>query len=61
MCCGCVLGGIYKFHVTTKELDIIQDLPSVRGMNVQGVQMNNMQYHPNISVGQVIRMPSNNA
>lgn len=60
MCCGCILGGIYKYHVTTKELDIIQDLPSIRGMNVQGVQMPNMQYHPNISVGQVIRVPVNN-
>jgi len=65
-CSACTLGVLYKFHVVTKELEIIQDLPSVRQMNLQrGVpqQMPYYQYRPepmssNVVRGQVIMMPS---
>lgn len=56
MYASCILGGLYKFHYTTKELDIIQDLPSVQQM-----QMHQFPAHQpapqNIVRGHVVMMP----
>ena len=64
-CTGCILGGVYKFHTVTKELDIIQDLPSVRQINYQRAipqqvpvfQYRTPQVNPGVARGQVIMVP----
>lgn len=66
-CASCVLGGIYKFHIVTKEYDIIQDLPSVRSLNLQRSipqQVPVFQYQPSqvshgFARGQVLMVPPN--
>lgn len=60
---SCLLGGLYKFHTTAKELDIIQDLPSVRQVNMQQVPPHQVQPQmvaldgSNIVRGHVVMMP----
>lgn len=64
-CVACTMGGVYKFHITAKELEIIQDLPSVRQMNLQQNMPQQVQVphygheaiNANIARGQVVRMP----
>ncbi|CAI2371817.1 unnamed protein product [Moneuplotes crassus] len=69
-CCAtmysaCILGGLYKYHYNARELEIIQDLPSVNQVNMQ--QMPHYQAHPQphnsagvIVRGHVIATPSIN-
>jgi hypothetical protein len=64
VCASCLLGGLYKYHTTAKELDIIQDLPSVRQVNMQQFAPQH-QVQPqmmasdgtNIARGHVVMMP----
>jgi hypothetical protein len=54
-CTACVLGGLYKFHITTKELDLVQENSPVQMHAPQPMQQ--MSYHPQaISLGQVVQM-----
>ena len=59
-CMSCILGGLYKYHFTTKELDIIQGMPSVSQVNMQQFPAHQVQ-QPNLSEnvvrGQVVMMP----
>jgi hypothetical protein len=61
-CCGaCVLGGVYKYHYTTKELDIISSMPSVQQVQMQSqipqYSYSHSQIAPGVSRGQVVAMP----
>ncbi|CAI2370103.1 unnamed protein product [Moneuplotes crassus] len=65
MCSACILGGLYKFHYSAKELEIIQGLPSVNQVNMQ--QMPQYQVHPQapnlvggIVRGHVVALPPQN-
>mmetsp|Transcript_22040 Transcript_22040/g.24505 ORF Transcript_22040/g.24505 Transcript_22040/m.24505 type:complete len:130 (-) Transcript_22040:46-435(-) len=59
-CSSCILGGLYKFHYTARELDIIQGIPQVSQVNMQQMPPHHQQVQPlanNIVRGQVVNMP----
>lgn len=65
ICWAWTIGGLYKFHITTKELELIQDLPSVRDINLNrqvasGVPVYQYRPDPSTSIarGQVLMVPN---
>ena len=65
VCCAFTIGGLYKLHITTKELEIIQDLPSVRDLDLNrqissGAPVYHYRPDPSSSIarGQVIMNPN---
>ena len=66
-CSSCILGALYKFHFTAKELDIIQSLPNVSQVAMQQFPGQQHQVQPqayageNIVRGQVVSINDPNA